>query len=459
MDVATRLDRLARWPYSSSVLLTVGISFFFAYFDIANIGNTLPAAIKDLDAGSASAATVVSAGLWGYIAGGLVNSVMADRYGRRIGLLTATLLYGGGSLLTGLSWSVEMFTVTRFISGMGIGATLGVISTYMSELSPAASRGRNMARTTLPALFGYALVPILSVWLVPSFGWGWRLILIVPVIGAAAFVACYRFLPESPRWLVLHGRAHEAETILRAAEARVGVMSPEVPLSAGAGATTGSVREIGVVFGKKVLPWTVLFLVIWLLNYLPVYAVVGLGATLLTEHGFGLAKSLQMTLGSSVGIVLGGLFATWVADRVPRKIPAAVVSVLVAACLVVVGVAPSVPVIFLAYFLVAFQIGIFAPLMYLLTAEHFPTSARTTAMAICNGVGHLGGAIGPFLVLAVYHSLGFGAVWTFLGILFALLAGASVLARDTTGRNLESVATAESPILAGETARQEGTLT
>jgi putative MFS transporter len=441
-QISARIDRLGRWPYPPSVLLLVGINFFFAYFDIANIGNALPKAIESFGASKAAAATVVSLGLWGYIIGGLINSVIADRYGRRVGFLLAAVLYGVGSLVNGLSPNIGVFTVARLVSGMGIGAALGVISTYMSEMSPAAGRGRYMARTTLPALFGYALVPILSVVLIPRFEWGWRAILIVPVLGTVVFLLGYRSLPESPRWLVVHGKVEQAEDVVRAAERRVGESTgttlPPVGYAEPIAGDQAS-RDITIVFRRRVLPWTVLFFVIWLLNYLPVYAVVGLGVTLLTDHGFTLAKSLQLTLGSSLGIVLGGLFATWIADRVPRKYPAAAASLLLAVCLVALGLYPSNPIVILTYFLLAFQIGIFAPLMYLLTAEHFPTAGRTTGVALCNGVGHVGGAIGPFIVVAVVEAFGFSGTWIFLGILFLLLAAATMAAKNTTGVSLESV--------------------
>lgn len=441
--IAARLDRLEAWPYPPMVIALVCVTFFFAYFDIGNIGTVLPRAIEEFHVTKDAAALVASLGLWGYIAGGLVTSVVADRLGRRMGFLLAAVLYGVGSLVNGLSSNIDVFAAARFVSGMGIGAALAVVSTYMSEVSPVKGRGRYMAWTTLPALIGYAVVPLLSVWLIPNFVNGWRVILILPVLGTLFVLLGFKHLPESPRWLTAHGRAREAERLVVAAEAlterKTGRSPAPVLAPTPMAAHTGGVS---VIFSRRVLPWTLLFFVIWFLNYLPIYGVIGMGVTLLVDHGIPLAKSLQLTLGASAGIVLGGLIAPWIADRMPRKWPAFIATVIFGISLIALGLHPSSTMIAVVFFLLAFQVGIFAPLIYLLTAEHFPTAGRATGIAVCNAVGHVGGAIAPLFIVAVYSTAGFATTWTVLGVVIFLLAAALIPAKNTTGVSLEAVTNA-----------------
>ena len=87
------------------------------------------------------------------MAGALLNSVVADRFGRQPGLLTATRLFGVGALGSALSPDIGVLVTARFVSGMGIGAALSVVSTYVSEMAPARRRGRHMSWVTLPALW------------------------------------------------------------------------------------------------------------------------------------------------------------------------------------------------------------------------------------------------------------------------------------------------------------------
>ncbi|MFI6360059.1 MFS transporter [Streptomyces sp. NPDC050743] len=428
----------------------MGITFFFAWFDIGNIGTALPRVVEEFGVSKEAGATVVSLGLGGYIAGGLVGSVLADRFGRRVGFLFAVLFYGIGSLVNGLSGNIEVFSVFRFVSGMGIGAALGVVSTYMSEIAPAKGRGRYMAWTTLPALCGYAVVPILSLWLVPHVEIGWRLLLIVPMVGTVVFLSGFHLLPESPRWLASRGRMEEANRIVTAAEERAARLTGRslAPVAAPAATSGKEGRSFLVVFSRKVLPWTILFFVLWTLNYIPIYGVGGMGVTLMTDHGVPLGKSIELTLGSSAGIILGGLVAPWVADRMPRKWPAFGVCLVLGTTLILLGFFPTNTMLAITFFVLGFQVGIFAPLVYLLTAEHFPTSGRATGIALCNAVGHVGGAIAPILIVAVDASFGFGATWSMLGILVFALAAGLLLTRNTTGVSLESTTAESGPITA-----------
>lgn len=450
-QTSARLDRLTVWPYAPAVFLIVGVGFFFSFFEISSVGPALPRVIADNHSTATVGATAVSLGLWGYIIGSPLNSIVSDRLGRRAGLLTSVVLYGIGALGTGLSTSMTVFIVARVIGGMGVGASIAVISTYISELSPAGGRGRAMARSTLPAQIGSAVTPFAAVWLVPNFSWGWRVLLGIPVVAAGLFVLGYGLLPESPRWLVAAGRHEAAERVVEAAEARARRLTghdlapivpgrPDPPM--------GSWRaQVALLVKPPHLRWTVTFLVIWACQTMPAYGIGGLGITLLTEHGLSLSHSIQLTFGQSVGVVLGGLAALHVGDRWPRKWVAAGVALLPAVGLLALGLYPTNWLILVAFGLVTFQTGLASAVVYLLTAEHFPTYIRSTGVALSNGAGHIGGAIAPLLAIAVYLTWGFAAVWIVMGMIFVVYAILISTTRLTTGRKLEDLG--DDPEIAG----------
>lgn len=444
--LAARIDRLPVWPYRRAVFFIVGATFFFAYFDINNVGFALPRVIADLHTSKAAAATVLSAGLWGYIVGGLINAVVSDRLGRKAGLLTGVLLYGIGSVGTAVVSDMTAFSLSRLISGMGIGATISVISTYISEISPSSRRGRYMSWATFPAMVGAAVVPFVSLALVPTLSWGWRVMMVLPVIGAVVFAAGYRILPESPRWLASTGRSEAAERVVAEAEelvrAQIGELPP-VPPPAAEPVGRGRKGNLADIFRRPVLRWTALLFVVWVIEYVATYGFVGLGLTLLTEHGFDLKHSIQMTLGSGAGLVLGSLITPYIADKFPRKYIGAAALLIAAAALSAIAISPTGPVIGICYFLVQFKVGSTASQMYLLTAEHFPTSCRTAGVSVCNGAGHVGGAVAPFVFLAVFDAWGFNAVWLVMAGLYLVVASLVFFTRNTTGVSLENVAERE----------------
>jgi len=438
--LSARLDRLPGWPYRRVVFLAVGIGYFFAYFDIGNIGYALPRVIEALHADKASAAIVLSGGLWGYIAGGAVNAIVSDRLGRRAGLMVGALMYGLGSLGTAVAGDMTFFGAARFVSGMGIGATLAVFSTYVSEISPAERRGRYISLVALPAMIGTATVPFISLGLVPTFDWGWRALLAIPALGTLGFIAAFKLLPESPRWLAVSGRFDEAEALVSAAEDRVrqatGAELPAVPEVVSEGEAD---RGILVIFKRPVFRWTVLFFVLWFVLYLGDYGFLGLGVTLITEHGFDLKHSIQMTLGSSAGLIIGSVLAPYIADRWPRKYIGAAFAFIAALGWAWVAFQPAMVPIMVMYFLYQLKIGASQSQMYLLTAEHFPTRGRTAGVSLANGGGHVGGAIAPFVLLFMLDTFGFGSVWATIAAMSLLVGVLTLFTRNTTGVSLESV--------------------
>lgn len=453
-EISARIDRIPVWPYNAAIYVIVGTGFFFSFFEIGSIGPSLPAVIAATHSTTGAGATAVSLGLWGYIAGSPLNSVLSDRVGRRIALLSAMCLYGIGALGQAVSANMTEFTIARFVGGMGIGASIAVVSTYITEISPADRRGRAMALTCMPAVFAGAVTPFLGRWLVPDYSIGWRVMVAIPVIGTVFFLCGCRLLPESPRWLAATRRHAEAERVVAAAEsfamAKTGEPLPPVVISPHREPQMISFwARLSLLLRPPNVRWTLTFLLLWICQTLPAYGISGFGVTLLTQHGFTLQHSIELTYGQAVGSVIGGLLAWRFGDRLPRKWFAAGCATLAGAGLLALGFHPANWLILVGFGLVSFQTGVCSAVVYMLTAEHFPTQVRNTGMAISDGGGHLGGAIAAWVAVSIFNTAGFASVWLVMGLIFFLYVALVSTARVTTARPLEEIGSARRVTAAG----------
>lgn len=445
-DLIARLDRLPRWPHSRWILSILAIGWFFCYFDILTISFALPVAIKHYASDATIGATAVSLGLIGFIAGEVGVGILSDLRGRRTGLFTAVAMYSIGAFLNALAPTMTLFIIARFISGAGIGAFIGVASAYVSEIMPAPIRGRFAAWVTLPAMIGGAVTPFVALALVPNMAIGWRILLALPLLAVVPMVLGAAHLPESLRWNIEHGKLQDARNFVEDAERRVraklgGAALPPVQLAVRQAVEAEEKQKFNPmsIFKPPILGFTAVLFMVWFWNYAGVYGFGSMGVTLLVKQGYSLVHSIEMTFAGSLGILIGGVVAPQISDRYSRKWPPFIFTVLLAAETLLLGFAPGPVLITIFYFLHYLQIGIFAPLVYLLTAEHFPTAGRNLGVAISDGVGHIGGAIGPILVTLVYASFGFGAVFLAVSGCFGLCALSLLFTKNTTKRNLEAI--------------------
>ena len=176
-ELLVRLDRIPIWPHSRWVLGVVGAGFFFSFFDIITIGFALPVITREFDVSAESASWAITSGLIGYIIGSFLDSRIGDRFGRRVSLYLSVGMFSIGSLLSATSTDLGWLIFWRLISGMGIGAEIALATTYIGEMSPAPLRGRYTGWAISCAFAGFAVVPLLALYLVPGFSWGWRALL------------------------------------------------------------------------------------------------------------------------------------------------------------------------------------------------------------------------------------------------------------------------------------------
>jgi putative MFS transporter len=93
-------------------------------------------------------------------------------------------------------------------------------------------------------------------------------------------------------------------------------------------------------------------------------------------------------------------------------------------------------------FIASATIGLLVPMLYTYTAEHFATNARATSVALSDGLGHVGGALAPLIVLGAYSAWGFSSAFLVTGVTGFATAGLLLLGIRATGRSLEATASA-----------------
>lgn len=226
-DIPSRLDRLRWGRFHTLVALALGITWILDGLEVTLAGS-VAGALKDSPVLGFSAGDIglaASAYLAGAVAGGLFFGWLTDRLGRRKLFFITLTLYIAATAATAFSWNLWSFMLFRFLTGAGIGGEYTAINSAIQELIPARYRGWTDLAINGSFWVGAALGAGLSIVLldpeiVGGADLGWRLCFFIGAV-LGLFIFAMRFwIPESPRWLMTHGRVREAEKIIGDIEGR-----------------------------------------------------------------------------------------------------------------------------------------------------------------------------------------------------------------------------------------------
>ncbi|MDE1858384.1 MAG: MFS transporter [Thaumarchaeota archaeon] len=439
--IIARMDRIPVWAFPASLVLIIGTGYFFTFFDITDIGFAMPAIATQFSlTGSETLFVALAVGLIGYIVGSYMIGTLADRYGRFNTMLATIAFTAIGSFGDAAATNLVTLSVWRFVTGMGVGADLNLVSTYIGELSPPNIRGRMSVLTFFIGIIGQAVTPFIALALVPNYVIGWRILFVIGGVIAVIALAARSQLPESPRWLVLHGKYDKAEEVVTRMERFARSKGVDLP--------EPEVHEISSEKGRFPTsylfhrPYSVRLLVLasmWFLWYIGNYGFLGDAATLLADQGITVANSIMFLAVGAVGYPVGAIVMFALADRVERKISILGSTVIWLVGMLAFGSLANDYVIEAGSFLASMALGMYLQLAYTFTVESYPTRARTSGFALSDGLGHIGGAVGalalPVIVSAYSFAVGFGVIGA-----TGLLAGVIALAGPSaTRKHLEQV--------------------
>jgi MFS family permease len=228
-SVPARLDRLPWASWHWRIIIGLGTVWILDGLEVTIVGNIAPR-LSEKGSGlhiSTSQVTGVAAALYvaGACAGALLFGYLTDRFGRKKLFMITLAVYLAATAATALSFAPWWFFLFRFLTGLGIGGEYAAINSAIDELIPREHRGRVDLSINGSYWIGAAIGALLSLLvlnesLLPA-NVGWRLSFALGVVLGLGILLVRRNVPESPRWLFIHGRERKAEKLVDDVEASV----------------------------------------------------------------------------------------------------------------------------------------------------------------------------------------------------------------------------------------------
>jgi putative MFS transporter len=383
----------------------------------------------------------------------------SDRMGRRSAFILLLLIYSVFTFADAFAPSAGWLIAWRFFAGVGIGAEIVVIDTYVTEVVPGHARGRYVAITQVAGFCAVPVAAVLSRVLVPTHFLmsGWRWVMVMGGSGALLTWWFRRRLPESPRWLESRGRVREADAIMSGLEnesfSKPG-RSGEGPCGARQGKrVTSDEQEDGdrkteaeverasfwELWRPPYLSRTVMLVIFQALQTIGFYGFANWAPTFLLKRGVSLLQSLEYTLLIALVSPLGPLLAAFTSDRMERKWTIVALALFVAGLGIGFGnsVAPAAVVGFGALLTLANYW--FSAAFHAYQSELFPTRLRATGVGFTYSWSRLSAAFTSVLIGAVLMH-GVPAVFALLAVAMILAAGVvGVMGPPTNALVLEEI--------------------
>ena len=429
---------------NNALVFIIGVAaagFFFDSFDIVIVSYALPMIRKEFGLDPTQVGLIGSSALAGMGLGSWLWGWVADRWGRRVVFAATVLMFSLCTGVAGMSMSLGFLIGARFLTGLGLGGMVPIDQALVAEYAPARIRGRVSAVLPLCWPIGIFAAAGAGLLVVPHLGWRWLFAL--GVLPAVLVFFIRRAVPESPRWLADRGRHEEA----RASLAYVGVDDAMIAQARGELAAEPLVAPVrdatfadlfSARYARRVAHT-------WLMWFCSGFAAtcfsVWLPSIFATYYHINLTRTLVYTFIVAGTSVVGRVFAFSLIDLFGRK----------ALIVIGYGVAGGAALLFTqatsetALLATAMLYGFFADIgslaMTVYTPEVYPVRIRGKGTAIAMGWGRFGGMVSPVVAGLLISADNLALVWGLMAAFQFTSAGLTLLmARETSGRNLETVA-------------------
>lgn len=449
-------------PYLIVISVIASLGGLLFGFDIAVVSGVLPLVQNQFSLSPAQEGWFVSSALVGCIVGVAFSGELGDRFGRKKMLVAAAVLFFLSAIGCTFFYEISSIIISRMVGGVGIGVASIIVPLYISEIAPAAIRGRLVTgyqlAITIGILFAYLTNAGLMNYAHSSRGEAsagvlhwlyvdqvWRGMFSIFLIPSLLFLVGLLLVPESPRWLILKGDVLPAiDTLIKISGSTASAHTEAEAIKKRSENKQAAYRELLAPGMRKAL---ILGLLLPLLSQLSgINAIIYYGPTILQDAGIPVSESLSSQILFGAGIVLFTFIAIWKVDHLGRRklylfgSAGATIALFLTGWCFYTGNTSGVwlflcVLLFLASF--AFSIG---PLKFVIAAEIFPNKIRGRAMALSIMVMWISDTIVGQITPIALRSWGTAITfWMFAGFCLIGFIAVAKLLPETKGRSLEQI--------------------
>ena len=443
--VVARLERLPYCSWHLKMRLIICTAWFFDAFNSIAIAYVLPPLIGLWHLNPQQIGSLIGIGFAGQLVGAIGFGWLAERWGRRLSMLMTLLIFSLGALACAAAPNYDALWFLRFIQGIGLGGEIPLMAAYLNEFARAGNRGRFSLSVQILFSVGLVVVAIVSIYVVPH--WGWQWMFIIGAIPALLAIPMRRLLPESPRWLASQGRNEEADralTRIEDAAVREGKLIP--PLPNDLPEVTEARPHIVELFRGIYLRRTISVWFLWIGAYFVSYGVTAWMPSLFrTVYHVSVEQSLMSGLTMSGIGLCGTVVAMYLIDTIGRR---RVLMLSLGGCSI-----PLISFAFLPQLTAAGTLTLAAGGFFFLsfslislatyTAEIYPTHLRALGGGLASAWQRGASVVGTTVVGLILPSMGINAVFVMFG-LFSLMGAvvAFFFAVETRAQLLERISPA-----------------
>lgn len=434
------LRRVRRWGIS------IAIGSFLFGFDTGIVSGALLFMREDFALTSFQQGTVVSILLLGAVIGALTCGNLADRYGRRPILAALGVVFflgiGAAAFAPGY-WTVLL---GRVVMGLAVGGVSSAVPTYLGEMAPAQVRGRILSLNQLFITFGL-LASYLVNWALAD-AEAWRAMFGVGLVPAVLLFLAALWLPESPTWLVRHGRLEQARKVVdRVAEpGDADQFVDRVHNAQREEDQRGDSGGVGELFrGTALLALLVACVLAALQQFAGINTILYYAPTIMSQAGLSASNAIFYSIFIGTVNVLITFVSLYLIDRIGRRplllgsLGGMTVSIALLGLAFAINMNPLLMLVFMMLYIVAFGVGM-GPVFWVLLGEVFPSAQRAEGASAGATVNWLSNFLVSLAFLPLVNAIGQAETfWVFAVICVLGLAFVAKWVPETRGRGADEV--------------------
>ncbi|MFG3103590.1 sugar porter family MFS transporter [Streptomyces sp. NPDC048182] len=434
--------------------VAIALGGFLFGFDTGVVSGALLYLKSDFHLNSFEQGSVVSVLLVGAAVGSTCAGTLADRLGRRRALGLVGVVFLLGTAVVTFAGGYGTLIAGRVVLGLSVGAASATVPVYLSEISPTAVRGRLLTLNQLMITVGILVAYLVN--LAFAGGGTWRAMFAVGAIPAALLVAAALWLlPESPQWLIAHGRAERARSgiaalagedtadeIVRRAQQRIEDDRAAQEADSGRKGAGGARRLLA----PDVRPALIVGLTLAAVQQLGgINTIIYYAPTIIQQTGLNASNSIFYSVCIGAINLIMTVVAVRVVDRAGRRpmilvsLAVMTVSVFLLGLAFVTGMNSLLTLLFMVVYIAAFAGGL-GPVFWTLIGEIFPPSVRAEGSGVSTAVNWIANFAVSLAFLPVADAVGQGETfWIFAAICALAFVFVSAYVPETRGRDAEQI--------------------